>query len=94
MGDPMDRVEWMGTFLGLGMSRERELEEFMIAIGESQWVVWYVDMRDCERHPSFLDSKPHLGGDLLLIFGTTSLWMGGTSFPSSCLYKLSFKDKL
>jgi hypothetical protein len=38
-------------------------------------------------HPSFVDSWPQLGGDLFFIFGTTIIWLGGTSFPSSWLHK-------
>jgi hypothetical protein len=37
---------------------------------------------DCEKHSFFVDSQPQLKGDLLLIFGTISLWSGGTSVPS------------
>jgi hypothetical protein len=39
-----------------------------------------------ERPPSFVDFYSQLKGDLLLIFGTTSLWLGGTSVPSSWLH--------
>jgi hypothetical protein len=44
---------------------------------------------DNERPYSFVDCYPRIGGDLLLIFGTTSIRLGGKNIPSSWLQNCS-----
>jgi hypothetical protein len=44
---------------------------------------------DNERPYSFVDFYPGIGGDFILIFGTTSLRLGGKTIPSSWLQNCS-----
>jgi hypothetical protein len=61
--------------------------EIMIVVGECQWVVECLSCEWIVRDTHFLwIPSPNSRGDLLLRFGTTSLWLGGMSVPSSWLH--------
>jgi len=62
--------------------RGRELEKFGIDLGECQWVVGFSSTMSGQwEEPSFVYLYPQLGGEFLLKSRTTSILLGGTSFP-------------
>jgi len=86
MGHPMDLEQWRGAFLGLDRLRGKEMAENRDSYRRIPMCCGIFELWvETKWPPSFVDCYPQLGGEFLLIFWMTSIWLGGTSIPSSWL---------